>query len=88
MVTVAAITVPRFAASGLQGLHAVGVAAGRFLLLGLVALVVSVAAVVITALAWKRLPLASRILGLAPMVVSTVAIVAVVGGVSLFSNHD
>ncbi len=73
----AAVTVPRFVARGLDGLHASTVAAMWFLSLGVAALVASVVPLVITAMGWKQLSVALRVVGLAPIGLSLVAMLAI-----------
>ena len=66
----AAVTVPRLAAHGKEAWVAIANAAVSFLLLGTLALVASVVALVMTVRAWKRLPVGLRAAGLSPVILS------------------
>jgi hypothetical protein len=70
----AAVTVPRMAAKGEDGLAAGATAAVCFLLLGALALVTSVVALAMTARAWKRLSVRLRVAGLSPAILSVVGV--------------
>lgn len=74
----AAATVPRIAAQGQDGLAAAATAAVCFLLLGGLALLTSVVALVMTARAWKRLTAGLRAAGLSPAILSVVGVLVFV----------
>ncbi|WFB37564.1 hypothetical protein P3T73_07295 [Kiritimatiellota bacterium B12222] len=83
LLVIAAVTVPRFAAHGQDGLAEVAVAVVWFLLLGFLAVLTSLVSLVTVARAWKRLSPQHRGAGLAPAILSAVAILSLI----VFLNH-
>lgn len=81
---VVALTVPRIAARGQEGLAAAGTAAFWFLLIALLALILSTMALVTVIRAWKRLSVRSRVTGTAPSVLSAAAILSL----TLYIRHE
>lgn len=74
LLAIAALILPRIAARGHDGLAAAGVAGAWFLLLGGVALIVSIVALAMTLRKWRQLSAKLRVAGLVPALVSAVAV--------------
>jgi len=75
---VAALTVPKVAAQGQQGLAAAGTAAFWFLIIAFFACILSVFALVTALRAWKGLAVRYRIIGIAPGIFSLLAILSLI----------
>lgn len=78
IVAIASIITPRFAARGLDGLAAGGVAGASFLLLGVLAVIIALVALVMVIVGWKRLTQSIRMAGLAPTVITMIAAIVIV----------
>lgn len=78
IVAIASIITPRFVARSMDGLGAVGAASGSFLILGVLAIIIALVALVMVFVGWKRLPQPIRMAGLAPMVITMIAAIVII----------